>query len=125
VGRQEALGDQFPEAEMLCADAHRLGHLAQRHNRVVLAWVLDVVAFAAFAKHEIACGWHEAREIGQDPNDADDHRASVACLALGQVLGLSTGISQISLIVEVLREFGRVLRIPAKPLGAASGEGVF
>src|SRR3712207_4783451 len=110
---------------MLCADAYRLGHLAQRHDRVVLAWVLDVVALAAFAKHQIARGWHEARKIGQGSDYAADHHGSVAYLGLGQVLGLSAGVSEISLIVEVLREFCRVLRIPAEALGAASGEGVF
>ena len=92
---------------------------------MVLAWILDVVALVALAKHEFASSWHEARKIGQDPDDALNDRAGITCLALGQVLGLGARIGQVSLIIEFLGQFGCVLRIPAESLGAAACESVF
>src|SRR4051794_30679339 len=92
---------------------------------MVLAGVFDVVTPPALAKDEVPCSRPEVGEAGQRLGYALDHRASIAHLALGQVLRLCSWVAQVALVIELLRQLRRVLWVPAEPLGAAAREGIF
>src|SRR3954452_22988274 len=91
---------------------------------MVLARVFDVVTPAALAKDELACSGHERSRPGQHLGYALEHRASIARLALGQVLRLCSRVAQVALVIELLRQLRGVLRVPAEPFGAATRERV-
>src|SRR4051812_2678863 len=63
-------------------------------------------------------------KAGQRLGYALEHRASIARLALGQVLRLCSRVAQVALVIELLRQLRGVLRVPAEPLGAAARERV-
>src|SRR3954462_14144144 len=91
---------------------------------MVLARVLDVVTPAALANDKVPCSRPEMGKAGQRLGHALEHRASIARLALGQVLRLCSRVAQVALVIELLRQLRRVLRVPAEPLGAAARERV-
>src|SRR4051794_37818630 len=91
---------------------------------MVLAWISDVVTPAALANDEVPCSRPEMGKAGQHLGYAREHRASIARLALGQVLRLCSRVAQVALVIELLRQLRGVLRVPAEPLGAATRERV-